>query len=284
MERVLSTIGALAGIFGAATFVASTALYIVPAGHRAVIFDRFAGVKPDVKGEGLHFRVPILQKRILFEIRTRATEIHSDTGTKDLQTVGVVLRILFKPDTNKLSKIFSRLGLDYSERVIPSIGNEVLTSVVAQFDASELITQRETVSRQVRETLTKRAEEFDIQLDDVSIIHLSFITEFANAIEAKQVAQQDAERSRYIVAKLEQEKKAAIIRAEGESEAARLITHALRSGPGFIQLRRIEAAREISETLSKSRGITYIPQSGNMLLNLRSGPPPPSAQQSASHQ
>ena len=59
--------------------------------------------------------------------------------------VSITLRVLSRPDTNHLSKIYQNLGLDYDERVLPSIGNEVLKSIVAQFDAAELITQREVV-------------------------------------------------------------------------------------------------------------------------------------------
>ena len=59
--------------------------------------------------------------------------------------VTITLRVLSRPDINHLPKIYQSLGLDYDERVLPSIGNEVLKSIVAQFDAAELITQREVV-------------------------------------------------------------------------------------------------------------------------------------------
>jgi hypothetical protein len=59
--------------------------------------------------------------------------------------VTITLRVLSRPDTKHLPIIYQSLGLDYDERVLPSIGNEVLKSIVAQFDAAELITQREVV-------------------------------------------------------------------------------------------------------------------------------------------
>ena len=59
--------------------------------------------------------------------------------------VSITLRVLSRPDVEWLPKIYQNLGMDYDERVLPSIGNEVLKSIVAQFDAAELITQREVV-------------------------------------------------------------------------------------------------------------------------------------------
>lgn len=269
LAKALSRFAQYSLLLGAAGSAANASLYVVSGGHRAVIFNRFSGVEEAVRGEGMHLRIPWVQRPVIFDVRTRPHAINSVTGTKDLQMVNLTLRVLSKPDKERLPKIYSRLGLDWDERVLPSIANEVLKAIVAQYNAEQLLTQREAVSKQIRETLTARAAQFDIELDDVSMTHLTFGREYASAIEAKQVTQQEAERSKYIVMVAEQEKNAAVIRAEGESGAAKLISDALAaSGDGLLQLRRIEAAKEIATTLSRSRNIVYLPKSSNVLLNM----------------
>jgi prohibitin 1 len=245
----------------------------VDGGERAIMYDRINGVLEEPIAEGTHIRIPWFQSPNVMDIRTRPRSISSVTGTKDLQMVNITLRVLSKPEVGHLARIFRNLGLDWDERVLPSIGNEVLKAVVAQYQAEQLLTSRDKVSAAVRSELTKRAAEFNIEIDDVAITHLSFGAEFTKAVESKQVAQQEAERARFVVMKADQERKAAVVRAEGESEAARLISEATRqAGAGMIELRRIEAARDIAATLSKSRNVTYLPggNNSNMLIGLPS--------------
>ncbi|CAM9608496.1 unnamed protein product [Heterosigma akashiwo] len=243
------------GVMGYAGY---NSFYTVEGGHRAVKFNRLTGIGEKVYEEGMHFMVPWLERPIVYDVRTRPRNLQSLTGSKDLQMVNITLRVLSKPNPATLPMIYRRLGTDYDERVLPSIVNEVTKSVVARYNASELLTKREAVSREVAQRLMARARDFGILLDDVSITHLSFSREYTNAVEAKQVAQQDAERAKYVVDKAKQEKLSIVLKAQGEAEAAQLIGTAIQDNPGFVQLRKIDAAKEIAETLAKSSNRVFL--------------------------
>ncbi|XP_059040667.1 prohibitin-2 isoform X2 [Mustela nigripes] len=234
---------------GAVAYGVRESVFTVEGGHRAIFFNRIGGVQQDtILAEGLHFRIPWFQYPIIYDIRARPRKISSPTGSKDLQMVNISLRVLSRPNAMELPSMYQRLGLDYEERVLPSIVNEV--------------------SLLIRRELTERAKDFSLILDDVAITELSFSREYTAAVEAKQVAQQEAQRAQFLVEKAKQEQRQKIVQAEGEAEAARMLGEALSKNPGYIKLRKIRAAQNISKTIATSQNRIYL-TADNLVLNLQ---------------
>jgi prohibitin 2 len=252
---------------GAASYGLYNSLFNVEGGHRAIVYNRFLGVKDKVYSEGTHFMIPWVERPYVYDVRARAHQVNSQSGSRDLQMVNISIRVLTRPDAAKLPDVYRTLGMDFNERVLPSVIHETVKSVVAQHNASELITKREQVSLAIRHLLKQRAAQFNMVLDDVSLTALTFGREYTAAIESKQVAQQEAERAKFIVEKAKQDKLSSVIQAEGEAKSAKLIGEAIANNPAFLTLRKIEAARAIAQTMANSSNRVML-NSDSLLLNL----------------
>lgn len=108
---------------------------------------------------------------------------------------------------------------------------------------------------------------FNILLDEVTLTHIGFSKEFEKSVEDKQIAQQNAERAKYLVQKSNEIKKTTIINAERDCKTIELIGKAMNNNPSYLTLKKIETAQEIATILSNSKNQVLL-NSDQLLMNI----------------
>ncbi len=100
---------------------------------------------------------------------------------------------------------------------------------MAKYTAEEIITKRGEVKAGVDDSLSTRLAGYHIKVDDISLVHVHFSQRFSDAVEAKQIAEQDAKRAEFLALKASKEADANVNLAKGEAEAQRLLRENLTS-------------------------------------------------------
>lgn len=120
--------------FGACgAFLVKKSIYSVKGGERAIKFSRFVGLRSKYYKEGWHLRIPYFERPIVYNIRTQVVNTNAATGSKDLQTVKLAVRVLYRPMEDKLPELYRFAGFNYAQRVLPSLINEVIRIIVVNF-------------------------------------------------------------------------------------------------------------------------------------------------------
>jgi regulator of protease activity HflC (stomatin/prohibitin superfamily) len=211
---------------------------IVPAGHRAVLM-RFGAVRGELS-EGIHLIVPFVNSTEVIEVRTQKEESQASAASKDLQTVTTILALNFHVEPSRVDDLYRDVGRDYVSRIIDPAVQESLKVVTARYTAEELVRVRAQVKDEVEREITERLTTYNIIVEPngLSIVNFDFSPEFNRAIEEKQVAQQQAEKQRYVLQQAELERQTQVTRAKGQAEAARLTAAALQAQGGSLVIAR----------------------------------------------
>lgn len=167
--KPINVIKYILGTF-AAPYVLYHCMYKVEPGFQAIKFDIFSGVLPQVHKEGYHLLLPFVQRPIIYDCRMKNHVFVSVCGTKDLQIVQLKTRLISRPDIDNLPNLYRLLGMNFEERVLYSIVYEITGAVLSQYNASQLINQRDTISFLIKQKLQEKAKEFFIELDDVALV------------------------------------------------------------------------------------------------------------------
>ncbi|AHF10066.1 MULTISPECIES: prohibitin family protein [Dehalobacter] len=214
---------------------------IVEPGHRGVIV-QLGKVMPYVLDEGFHIIVPFIQDVIPVEVRLQKDQSDQTTSSKDLQVVNTTIAVNYRLNPGNVNKLFQDVGLEYKEKVIDPAVSESLKAVTAQYTAEELISKRSEVSAKVKETLGKKLAVYYMELDDINITEFDFSDQFNQAIEEKQIAEQQALKANLDLQRIQVEAQQQIEQAKAEAEALKLQKDVIT--PELVELRKIEAQLE----------------------------------------
>lgn len=242
------------GLFSLIAIVAAVAIFglvnattIVDAGTRGVV--KTFGEVTGVFDEGLHFRAPFVTNVVPVDVKTQRLISESSAASRDLQIVTTQVVLNYRVDPEQVGTLVREIGTDYEAKIIDPAIQESVKAATAQFTAENLITQRPLVSESIRQVLNERLTPRGIIVEEVSITEFNFSDEFSRAIEAKQVAEQDALRAERELRRAQIEAQQQVARAEAEAQArlevARAEAEALRLqreviSPELLQLRFIE--------------------------------------------
>lgn len=207
-------------------------------GERGIVLN-FGAVQNEVLGEGLHFRVPIMQNIVRVDVKVQKTESEAAAASADLQDVSSKVALNYHIVPDKANIVYQTIGIHFKERIIDPAIHEVVKAVTAKYTAEELITKRPAVSEAMKTTLTERLIAHNIAVDAFSIVTFSFSKVFTEAIEAKQTAEQLALKAKRDLERVKIEAEQKITAARAEAESLRL--QRANISPDLIELRKIEA-------------------------------------------
>jgi prohibitin 2 len=232
----------------------SGAMVIVPAGERAAVFNCFDGVEKRNLSEGIHLLVPVIENPIKYEVRTQTYTMSAaeDEGDKkgddallalsaDGQKVKVDVSIRYHLLPDQVWQLHDQIGPNYVEKIVRPEAQTVVRNVIASYTVTRLYSSsRQSIQDQMKEQMEKGLTKYHIGLDEVLVRNIGFSDAFANAIEQKQVALQEAERMKYVIQREESEKQRKIIAASGDAKSIRLRAEALKQNPQLIQYEYVQ--------------------------------------------
>ncbi|MBH1971197.1 prohibitin family protein [Moraxellaceae bacterium AER2_44_116] len=219
---------------------------VIGAGERGVVMN-FGAVQKEILNEGLHIRIPIMQKVIIMNVQVQKGEGQGDAASKDLQQVTTNVAINYHLDPLKVAHVYQSIGTfnQVGERIILPAVSESVKAATAQYTAEELISKRQEVREKIRQLLLVRLAVYGVIVDDFSIVNFAFSREFSNAIESKTTAEQLKLKAERDLERIRIEADQKILQAQAEAESLRLQKENVTEN--LIKLRQIEMQQRAIE-------------------------------------
>lgn len=212
---------------------------VVPAGERGVLM-RFGAVQERILEEGMHPLVPLVNSVKLLSVRVQSFTTDTEAASRDLQDVAAQVALNWHLDPLVVNQVYQRIGgvNQITTSVIRPAIEDSIKAVLASFTAEQLVTERSQVKEAIGQLLTQRLAHYNLLLDDVDLLQVDFSERFREAVEAKQVAEQEAKRAEFESIRAQRQADARVYLARGQAQAQQLLQAGLT--PEILQHEAIE--------------------------------------------
>lgn len=224
-QRIKNAVSTLRLFLVVLVVVLATRFFVVvPAGERGILM-QFGAVQQQILDEGLHPLIPVAQNVKLLSVRVQSFVMQTEAASKDLQDVGVEVSLNWHVLPDQVNSLFQRLGdlEQISAKVIRPAIEDGIKAVLASFTAEQLVTERATVKSAIESLLNDRLSRYNLALDDIDLLQVDFSERFREAVEAKQVAEQEAKRAEYEAIRAQRLADAKVFLAKGQAQAQKLL-------------------------------------------------------------
>ncbi len=217
-------IGGIVAIFLLITFFSSFAF--VGAGNVGVV-TRFGAVNRVVY-PGIVLVIPYIEGVIPMNTQIQKDQVDASAASQDLQTVQSTVAVNYHLEGQDAVTVYQNIGIGYQDTVISPAIQEVFKATTAKYTAEQLITEREVIRQGAQASLSAKLAPYHILVDNFNIVNFDFSTDFNNAIEQKQVAQQNLERAKI-------EAQTAVTTAQGQADAQAALKNSGSLTPEYLQ-------------------------------------------------
>jgi regulator of protease activity HflC (stomatin/prohibitin superfamily) len=162
---------------------------------------------------GISWKIPVAEGIRKMDVRTQKDQVDASAASRDLQVVTSTIAVNYHLDGQYATNVYQNVGMLYQDILIAPAVQNIFKAVTAQYTAEELITKREQVRVKAEEALAAQLAVYHVIVENFNIINFDFSPEFNAAIEAKQVAQQQVETAKQLLAKT------AVAQAKGQADA-----------------------------------------------------------------
>ena len=189
--------------------------------------------------EGFGFKAPFVTSIVTINVRQRTQTVKADCFSSDLQQVKIDLRVLYRAPETSVVQIYREFAGDPFDSLIAPRVQEAIKEVTALYTAEQIVKSREEIKKKAL-TAAKQKIGNLLLVEDIVVRDINLSPELEKAIEAKMVAEQQANQARFTQIQTQVEAETAVISAKGEAEAIRVRGEALRQSPAFLRWKIVE--------------------------------------------